>query len=355
MSHAIRKVGVEEELLVVDPGTREAVPGSPALLRSVAEESPPADGEADRPPVSGELFRHQVETATPPSESLAEVETALRAARRRVGLAAERAGLAVVASGVAPTASRDAEVSDDDRYRDMVDTYGEVARGGGTCGMHVHVDVKSPDEGVAVIDRLGPWLPVLVAVAANSPFARGHDTGYASWRTEQWSRWPSAGPTEPFGDIEGYHAACRALVASGAARDSGMLYFDARLSESYPTIEVRVADVCTDVEDAVLVAALARALVSTTAAEAASGASPPGWRTEMLRAARRRRLPPTGRAGDDGLDGGRRRRPGGAGRADVALSSLGARGWGDPVPCWPRRAPVALAMASSPPTKGCPA
>lgn len=236
--------------------------------------------------MTGELFRHQVETATPPSDSMADLETALRAARRRVGLAAERVDLAVVASGVAPTASRDAEVSDDDRYRDMVQTYGEVARGGGTCGMHVHVDVESPDEGVAVVDRLGPWLPVLVALAANSPFARGDDTGYASWRTEQWSRWPSAGPTEPFGDAEGYHAACRDLVASGAARDSGMLYFDARLSESYPTVEVRVCDVCTDVEDAVLVAALARALVSTTAAEAASGGVLPGWRTEMLRAAR---------------------------------------------------------------------
>lgn len=284
MSRPVRTVGVEEELLVIDPESREAVPGSPALRRALAGD--PEDDEQPAGSVTAELFRHQVETTSAPTTSLDELDQQLRETRRTVGTAAARAGLAVAASGVVPTESPPLEVSDDNRYRDMVQTYGDVARGGGTCAMHVHVGIESDDEGVAVIDRLAPWLPVLVAISANSPLARGHDTGYASWRTQMWSRWPSAGPTEPFGDAAGYRRVCDALVESGAARDRAMLYFDARLAEDYPTVEVRVCDVLTDVEDAVLVTALIRALVTTVAEDADAGRDAPHWRVEMLRAAR---------------------------------------------------------------------
>ena len=112
--------------------------------------------------------------------------------------------------------------------------------------MHVHVAIDSDEQGVAVIDRIAPWLPVLVAIAANSPFHEGEDTGYASWRSESWGAWPSAGGTEQFGSLAGYREACRFLMESGAALDEGMLYFPARLSPDNPTVEVRVADVCTD-------------------------------------------------------------------------------------------------------------
>ncbi|UMG94498.1 glutamate-cysteine ligase family protein [Nocardioides sp. TF02-7] len=141
---------------------------------------------------------------------------------------------------------------------------------------------------MAVIDRIAPWLPVLLAVSANSPFYLGRDTAYASWRSQVWARWPSAGPTERFGSVEGYREVGRRLIATGAARDAGMLYFDARLSADHPTVEVRVADVCTSVDDGVLVAALVRALVAH-AAEQGSGpqgtADDPPWRSELLRAA----------------------------------------------------------------------
>ncbi len=134
-----------------------------------------------------------------------------------------------------------------------------------------------------MIDRIGPWLPVLLAISANSPFADGRDTGYASWRAQVWSRWPSAGPTERFGSVEGYRAASSTLLDWGVARDPGMLYFDARLSESHPTVEIRVCDVCADPADAVLLAVLVRALVET----AARGDDDrfPRWRAESLRAA----------------------------------------------------------------------
>ncbi len=108
---------------------------------------------------------------------------------------------------------------------------------------------------------------MLVALAANSPYAENGDTGYASWRQQVWSRWPSAGPAEPFGSVAEYRRVAAALVATGAALDDGGLYFDARLAADYPTVEIRVADVCTDVEDALLVTALCRALVETVATQ----------------------------------------------------------------------------------------
>ena len=176
-------------------------------------------------------------------------------------------------------------VSDNDRYRDMAETFGQVARRGTTCGMHVHVAIESAEEGVRCLDRIAPWLPVLLAMSANSPYAEGRDTGYASWRTQLWSTWPSAGPTEAFGSVAGYRRACDRMIASGAARDTGMLYFDARLSEGQPTLEVRVLDAVTDPEDVGLLTALVRALVETAAVDGWPDGQP-RWRAEELRAAR---------------------------------------------------------------------
>lgn len=280
----VRTVGVEEELLLIDPETRQIGSRSPQVLKEFREhgagrEPAVADDDVDR-----ELFRHQVEIRTEPATDLADVHAQLVAARRHAGEAASAAGLEIAASGIAPYGTLPLQVSDDDRYRRMLTTYGRIATYGGTCGMHVHVAVGSDEEGVAVIDRLAAWLPVLVAVTANSPFHEGEDTGYASWRSESWSRWPSAGVTEQFGSVEGYREASRFLLSSGAALDEGMLYLAARLSPGNPTVEVRVCDVCTVPEDAVLVAALVRGLVETAAREAAAGSAAASWRAEALRA-----------------------------------------------------------------------
>jgi carboxylate-amine ligase len=146
------------------------------------------------------------------------------------------------------------------------------------------VAIESPEEGVRCLDRIAPWLPVLIATSSNSPFHEGRVTGYASWRTELWSTWPSAGPTEAFGSLGGYRRACERMIASGAARDAGMLYFDARLSEGQPTVEVRVLDAVTDPADVGFLAALVRALVETAAGDWPGPL--PVWRCEELRAAR---------------------------------------------------------------------
>ncbi|MFC7497452.1 MULTISPECIES: carboxylate-amine ligase [unclassified Nocardioides] len=286
MGGTVRTVGVEEELLLFDPTTREVVAAAPAVLKEFREH-----GHGRQPPraatdeLDQELFRHQLETRTDPATDLDAVLAQLVAGRRTAGEAARAADLRVGACGIVPLGGDRSVVSPNDRYRDMVDTYGEVARTGGTCGMHVHTAIESDDEGVGVIDRIAPWLPVLLALSTNSPFVEGRDSGYASWRSQVWSRWPSAGQTEAFGSLEGYREVGRTMIELGVARDRGMLYFDARLSVDHPTVEVRVCDVCTDPVLAVGIVALVRALVETSARDWQEGWSAPGWRVEALRAA----------------------------------------------------------------------
>lgn len=263
-------MGVEEELLVVDPGSGEPAPVGPRLATG-------ADLET-------ELQREQIEIESSPVTNLAELRADLRRLRRAAADRAAAAGVAVAAVGTAPTAV-DASITAKPRYQRMVERFGVIAADQLTCGCHVHVEVSDPEEGVAVLDRIRVWLPVLLALSANSPFWQGEDSGYASFRNQAWNRWPAAGPTDLFGSAASYHAAVAALTSSGTLLDEGMVYFDARLSRTYPTVEVRIADVCLYVEDAVLLAGLSRGLVETAAREWRAGVAPPQVRSEVLQAA----------------------------------------------------------------------
>ncbi len=272
----VRTFGVEEEFFLVAPETGELVERAAVVLRAV-----PAGHDL----VDHELLQHMLETRTSPCTDMGDARQQLVDARRLLGEAARQVGTAAVASGTAPLPTQDIEVSPKDRYRDMVNEFGATARDAGTCGMHVHVGIESREEGIGIIDRLRPWLPVVLALSVNSPYSEGHDTGYASWRSQVWGRWPTAGANELFGDPETYDALVGDLQAAGAARDPGMVYFEARLAEAQPTVEVRVADVCTDPADAVVVAATVRAIATTAAQEWAAGAAPRPWRSELVRAA----------------------------------------------------------------------
>jgi len=263
-------MGVEEELVLIDPESRR-----PTSRAGSAEAANDSSTE-----VTLELFRHQLETSTPPLQDAGELEQALLRGRRAMGEAAAAAGARAVAVGSPPLGPEHDDFTRSPRYLRFEEEFGLIARESQVCGMHVHVTVADDAEGVRVVDGIRPWLPFLTAISANSPYWRGHDTGYASWRSQVWGRWSSAGAREPFGDVETYREVAQRTIDWGGAMDPGMLYFDARLSESFPTVEVRVADVCLDVEDAVLLAVLTRALADSFAAKDAEP-----WRGDLLRVA----------------------------------------------------------------------
>jgi carboxylate-amine ligase len=285
----MRTVGVEEELLLYDADVARAVPHGDDLADD------PGASDGDPPQVEHEFKLEQAEIATAPCASLDDLATELRRRRAELIQRATERHTRIAAIATSPTRVHPHD-TEDDRYQEMNEAFAAIAREQLTCGMHVHVSVTSPEEGVAVIDRIGPWLPVLLAMSANSPYWQGEDTGYASYRTLRWQLWPTAGPTEAFGSEQAYRDRVDRLVASGAALDAAMIYFDARLSATYPTVEIRVCDVTPTTDDALVIAALCRALVETLAAQWHSGEGAPPVPVSLRRAA-------TWRAARYGLSG----------------------------------------------------
>ncbi|MGD9991387.1 glutamate--cysteine ligase [Pseudonocardia sp.] len=292
----MRSVGIEEEFVLVDPDTAAAAAVASTVLRideaRRGASGPPADEGGE---LTSELHREQLETGTRPSLTLAELRAEVVARRADARRAAENAGVVPVALATYPLAV-DPTVSAGARTQRILERFGRTAQEQLTCGCHVHVGVEGADEGVAVLDRMRPWLAVLAALSVNSPFWDGKDSNYASYRSQVWSRWPSAGPFSLFGTAARYTEVERTLLGTGTLLDEGMVYFDARLSRRHPTVEIRVADVCRDPDDAVLIAALARALVDTAAAQWRAGVDPDPVPTEVLRLA-------AWRAGRSGLAG----------------------------------------------------
>jgi carboxylate-amine ligase len=298
----MRTVGVEEELLVVDTetGRPRSVAGRVLGLAQERDDREPGEGgrSVEGEPggsLGAELQQQQVETDTPPRTDLAELETDLRAWREVAIRAARQAGARIVAAGTSPLPVQPLP-QHDPRYERMRERFGLTSAEQLTCGCHVHVAVHSDDEAVGALDRIRVWLPALLALSANSPFWQGQDSGYASFRSQALVRWPSAGPPDTFGSADAYRKRIDDMVGSGVLLDAGMVYFDARLSAEYPTLEIRAADVCLDARDTVLVAALCRALVDTGSAEWAQGRPPADVPTAMLRLA-------TWQAAREGVDG----------------------------------------------------
>ncbi|PFG39912.1 carboxylate-amine ligase [Georgenia soli] len=299
----MRTVGVEEELLLVESATGRALSVAAQVLANATARTARAveAGDAAGPPtgpgglLARELQQQQIETETRPHTDLGALEQELRTWRSTASQAARQVGARVAASGLCPTPVAP-RVADTERYRTMIDRYGILTTDHLTCGCHVHVGVESREEAVGVLDRIRVWLPVLLALSSNSPYWQGKDTAYASYRWMVQTRWPSAGPTELFGSVRAYDDLVTRMIGTGGILDTGMVYFDARASARYPTVEVRVADVCLDPADAVLLAALTRALVDTAAGEWAAGEPPPQVPGMLLRLA-------TWHAGREGVTG----------------------------------------------------
>ncbi len=287
-SQGLLTLGVEEEYLLVDAVEPRAV----EAVEEVFDQVPDELAEA----VQHEFMRSQIETASPPQLELRGLYDALRHVRAGIASAAEAAGVRLLAVGTAPAAGPNARVVDKPRYHRMRERFGELSPGGGMCGMHVHVSIPDPETGVQVLNHLRPWLPIFQAATANSPLWAGRDTTYASWRSMQWERWPTVGPTPYLQSHDHYLTMISDLIASGAALDEGMLYWYARLSANYPTVEIRMGDVCPSLDDTLLLAALARALVATILSDVQDGKQAPDVPQPLLMAAH-------WRAAKDGLEG----------------------------------------------------
>lgn len=251
-------VGVKEEFLLVDPVT--------GLNRAVADKV--IAGLADARP---ELRRSTVTMVAGVYGELAGLRGELVRLRRDAAEAADDAGARLVAIGATPVGEEDPGVAADGRHRAIADRYGPVALDPAVCGMRVYVGVPDREVGVQAVNRLQVWLPVVRALTGNSPLFEGRDTGYASWRCAQLLRWPTMGPAPWFESAGDYDRTVAELIASGAVFDERMVYWYARLAHRHPAIEIRVNDVCSDVDDAILATALIRAAVTSAIAAAHAG------------------------------------------------------------------------------------
>jgi carboxylate-amine ligase len=293
---SMRTFGVEEELLIVHPETGEPLALADALLsgRRLAADDAPEDPHAletedktvddDEMGLSAELKLEQIETQTRPCLEYGELLRQIRAGRLLADQAARKNGARVAALATSPLASA-THTTPDPRYARMLERFGLTAQEQLTCGFHVHTYIESPDEGVAVLDRIRDKLAVLTALSANSPFWNGMPAGFESYRTQAWNRWPTSGPSGIYGTYSVYRRVVTRLLDSGVMLDEGMLYFDARLSRNHPTVEVRVADVCLRAEDAALIAVLVRAMVESASREWRDGVEPAPVPTVLLRMA----------------------------------------------------------------------
>lgn len=287
----MRTFGVEEELLIVDPESGMLLALADVMLPILV---PPKQDAAlilpgqqpvhDDADFSYELKLEQIETQTRPCLDYPELLRQLRQGRELADRAARAHGGRVAALATSPQGAA-THLTPKQRYLTMQQRFGLTVRNQLTCGLHVHTFVESPEEGVAVMDRIRDKLAVLIALSANSPYWNGAETGFESYRTQAWNRWPGSGPTMIFGSLPVYRRVVTRLVESGVLMDEGMVYFDARLARLHPTVEVRVADVCLRAEDAALIAVIVRALVESASREWNDGVDPAPVPTLLLRMA----------------------------------------------------------------------
>ncbi|WP_067688726.1 carboxylate-amine ligase [Nocardia jejuensis] len=276
-------VGVEEEFLLVDPLTGAPVGKNVDVVRTAA------DFGID---LQLEIMRCQVETSTGVHTETTELLQELRTLRSGAAASAEKNEALLLAVAVPPTGVDELTITGTPRYKRIAEGYGRLANEQGLCGCHVHVAVPNREAALHASNFLRPWLPLFLALTANSAIYRGDETGYASWRNILWRRWPSAGPPPHFDTTREFDTAVEAMLSAGVILDQKMVYWDVRPSVAFPTVEVRVSDVPATVQETALLATLIRATVMT----ARSADSAPSVAEGTLRAA-------YWKAAHEGLDG----------------------------------------------------
>lgn len=243
-------MGIEEEYLLVDLETRDLV------------QDPPPDVMAEsqnrlQDQVGPEFLRSQIEVGTKVCSTIAEARADLGRLRQNVAEVASAHGMGLIAASTHPFAQWDKQLpTDKDRYLELERDMQAVVRRLVICGMHVHVGVEDDDLRIDLMNQVSYFLPHILAASTSSPFWHGNDTGLKSYRMTVFKSLPRTGLPEHFSSWGEYQRHVNVLVEAGIIQDATKLWWDVRPSARYPTIEMRVADVCTRIDDAMTVATL---------------------------------------------------------------------------------------------------
>ncbi|KQP61150.1 carboxylate-amine ligase [Methylobacterium sp. Leaf108] len=252
-AHSYR-FGIEEEYFLADAETR----GTPRRSVTAFHEE-----AGDRlPEIGQELLQSQIEVCTPPSTDFGEAREILAGRRSALAALAGRHDLLVFAAGTHPVAEWARQVpTKGDRYRGILRDVGLAGRRSLICGMHVHVEVPDPKARIDLMNRLLPFQPLLLALSASSPFWQGAPTGLTAYRLSAFGELPRTGLPPLIGSPQDYERYLRIMTAAGSIADASFLWWSLRPSIKFPTLELRIADSCTRLEDALAIAALFRCLV----------------------------------------------------------------------------------------------
>ena len=259
-SHALPDLaitlGVEEELFLVDPGTRDLLADpDPGIFEACERTAGPHK-------VVREVMRTQIEANTKVCDSVSELRAALHETRGIVVAAAEQYGAAPMAASTHPFASwREQAITPKERYKRFAVTFQEEVRNFVVSGMHIHAGFGDADTRVRVMTALRRYLPLLHALSTSSPFNEGHETGFKSYRLSLIGGLPRTGVPGPLGSWEAYDQLLSGYQRMKFINDGSELWWDIRPSHSYPTIELRICDVCPRVEDAMSIVALYASLI----------------------------------------------------------------------------------------------
>jgi glutamate---cysteine ligase / carboxylate-amine ligase len=248
-------LGVEEEYMLLDPQTFDLVQHIDTVLAAV-------EGHELEQQINAELMQSVLEIATPVCRTIADVERELRTLRSYVIGIAHEQGLRVGSAGTHPFSLFERQrITARDRYRQLVDQLQYVARRELIFGMHIHVGVDGPEKAIQVVNGLLAHIPQLLALSASSPFWRGEPTGLASTRQLIFAAFPRSGPPPRFRDYADYAEVVGQLERTGCIADYTHIWWDIRLHPRLGTIEIRICDAVTRLEDAVAIAAYCQALV----------------------------------------------------------------------------------------------
>jgi carboxylate-amine ligase len=222
--------------------------------------------------ITSEMLQSQIEIASPVLGSMEQARDTLTYLRRALGDLVASMGFRLIAASTHPLGAwREQFVTEKPRYDQLISDFRIVGQRNLVCGMHVHVAIPPGIDRVALMNRAMPWLPVFLALSTSSPFWDRRVTGLLSYRQAIYDEWPRSGVPDFFRDEDDYQAFCTTLQRAGAIKDASYFWWAIRPALRYPTLELRIADVCTRVEDSLALAALFRCLIAALVANPESG------------------------------------------------------------------------------------